>query len=259
MVAGIDVLRAQVELETQRQRVIVTENDFARQQLQLARAIGLPIGQQFTLKDTIPYAPLTALTLEEALARAYRDRPDYQSAQALVQAAEASRKAATGEALPSAQLTADYGDIGPTFGNSHGTFSVVANLRVPIFQGGRVRGRILEADAVLQQRRSELADFKGRIDFEVRTAFVDLKSADDQLQVARSVVDLAGQTLKQAQDRFAAGVAGNIEVIQAQESVATANETYISSLYAHNVAKSNLARVIGVTEEGIKRYLEGVR
>jgi outer membrane protein TolC len=73
--------------------------------------------------------------------------------------------------------------------------------------------------------------------------------------VARSTVDLAEQTLTQAQDRFVAGVADNLEVVQAQESVASAHENYISSLYAHNLAKVELARSLGNAEQDVKQYL----
>ena len=115
---------------------------------------------------------------------------------------------------------------------------------------------VLQAEATLRQSRAQLEDLRGRIDFEVRSALLDLASAADQVEVARSSVDLAQQTLDQAKDRFAAGVADNLEVVQAQESVAGANESYISSLYVHNVAKVALARAIGFAEEGVKQYLQ---
>src|SRR4029077_17729173 len=98
-------------------------------------------------------------------------------------------------------------------------------------------------------------NLRGQIDYEVRTALLDLASAAEQVEVARSSVDLADQTLAQAQDRFTAGVTDNLEVVQAQESVAAANESYISSLYSHNLAKVALARAMGFAEQGVKLYL----
>lgn len=257
MVAGIDVLRAQVELQAQQQRLIVADNEFAKQKLALARAIGLPLGQEFSLTDQISYAPLSAMTLDDALQRAYRDRGDYRSAIARVRAAESARKAAVGEGLPSVDIDADYGDIGSRPGRSHGTFAVAANVRIPIFQGGRVHGNVLEADAVLEQAKAELEDSRARIYYEIRSAFLDLTAADDRVQVAKSAVDLANEQVKQAQDRFAAGVASNIEVVQAQAALAAASESYISSLYAHNVAKGTLAQVLGVAEDAYKMFLRG--
>lgn len=256
-VPGIDALRAQVELQGQQQRLMYAENAFQKQKLTLARAIGLPIGQTFDLADKIPYSPAPPLPLDAALDLALKSRFDYQSAVALVRAAESNKKAAQGERLPALRFNADYGDIGLSPGNSHGTFTVAANVRVPIFQGGLVRGKVLEADALLRQRQAEVEDLRSRIDFEVRTAFMDLKSTGDQVQVALSAEDLATEQVKQAQDRFAAGVANSLEVVQAQEALATADENYISSLFNFNVAKATLARSMGQVENAAKQLLGG--
>jgi outer membrane protein TolC len=155
-------------------------------------------------------------------------------------------------------LSADtnYGDIGsPNFGSSHGTFSFAVALNIPIFQGTRVRADKLQTDAALEQRKAELADFEGRIDSEVRTAFFNLRSSSELVTVAQSNIDLAHQTLVQAQDRFQAGVADNLEVVQAQESVAAATQSYIASLYSFNVAKLSLALAVGVAEQSALHYL----
>jgi outer membrane protein TolC len=221
----------------------------------LGRVIGLPPGQDFTLTDVLPYVPLTGLTLDQALTRALATRPDLKAAQAQVQAADLVRKAAVAERYPSVDLAGDYGVIGTSPQNSHGTFSVTGTLRFPIWQGGRVRGDIEQADAALQQRRSEHEDLRGRVDADVREAFLDLTAAANQVGVAQSNRELAGETLAQARDRFAAGVADTIEVVQAQESVATAEQDYISSIYAHNLAKASLARAMGQAEQGIQQLL----
>jgi outer membrane protein TolC len=255
--ARIDELRANVELQTQQQRLIAARDQQAKDFLSLARAIGLPPGQDFTLTDSAPYAPLQGVTLEKALQDAYANRSDYLSAQLEVQAAELSRKAAAAENYPSVSSQVDYGDIGPNFANSHGTFSAAASVNIPIFQGTRVRGDVLEADAKLQQRRAEVEDLRGRIDQDVRSAFLDLTSATDLVNVAQSNKGLARETLSEAQDRFGAGVTDNIEVVQAQESVSAADQAYISSLYAFNIAKVQLARAMGIAEQAVKTYLGG--
>ena len=148
--------------------------------------------------------------------------------------------------------------LGPTLANSHGTYTAAVGLNIPIFQGGRVRGEIVEADAVLEQRRAQLADLRGRIAAEIRTAFLDLGATGEEVQVARKAVELAQQQLTQAQDRFTSGIANNLEVTQAQEAVATANENYISSLYGYNAAKATLGRAIGGAEKTIPALFQGV-
>lgn len=254
---AIDTLRSQVEWQTRQQQLIVARNDLAKQRLTVARIIGLPLGQEFVLTEKAPYQALTAQPVEIYLQRAYASRADYQAALAQVRAAELSRRAAAAGRYPSFDVDANLGDIGVTPGHSNGSWQVTGGLNIPIFAGNRVHGDVLQADAQLKQARSQLADLRGRIDYEVRTAVLDLNAAAEQVEVARSSVELAEQTLAQSQDRFTAGVTDNLEVVQAQEAVASAHENYIQSLYAHNLSKVELARSIGDAEEGVKRYLKG--
>lgn len=254
---AISTLRSKVELQTRQQQLIASRNDFAKEKLALGRAIGLPPGQEFKLTSTAPYEPLATAPLEEDLRRAYMMRPDYLAAAQQLRAAEETRRAATAEHYPNLTMGGDYGDAGIRPGSSHGVFQVGATLNIPIFAGGKIHADVLEAEATLRQSRQQLENLRGQIDYDVRAARLDLESAAEQVEVARSSVDLANQTLIQARDRFAAGVTDNLEVVQAQESVAQANESYISSLYQHNLAKIELARAIGFAEEGVKLYLQG--
>src|SRR5439155_12588191 len=167
--------------------------------------------------------------------------------------AEKFRSAATAEIFPSRNFAENYGAAGVDIGDSHGVFEVGATLTIPIFAGGRAQADAVKAEATLKQNRQQLENLRAQIDYDVRTALLDLVAAADQVEVARSSLDLANQTLDQARDRFTAGVADNLEVVQAQEAVATANENYISSLYAHNLAKVSLARAIGFAEQGVKQ------
>jgi outer membrane protein TolC len=253
---AIDALRAQVEAQTRQQQLIVARNAYAKQKLTLARTIGLPPGQEFNVTDKAPYEPLTAMSVEQALERAYRSRPDYQAALEQVRGAERLRQAATAEHLPSLNVDGNYGAAGVNVGNSHGVFQVGATLAIPVFAGGRTHADVLEAESELRQARQQLDNLRGQIDYEVRAALLDLNAAAQQVEVARRNLDLANQTLVQARDRFTAGVADNLEVVEAQDTVASANESYITGLYAHNLAKVSLARAIGSGEEGVKQYLE---
>ena len=256
---AIDTLRAHVELQTRQQQLIAARNDYAKQKLTLARVIGLASGQEFVLTEKAPYRALTPLPVETYLERAYTSRSDYRAAQEQVRAAELNRRAATAGHYPSLDLNANFGDIGVTPGQSNGTWQVNGGINIPIFAGGKTHSDVLEAEAQLKQARSTLADLRGRIDYEVRASLLDLLSAADQVEVARSSVSLADEALVQSEDRFSAGVADNLEVVQAQESVASAHESYIQSLYAHNLAKLELARAIGDAEQGVKRYLKGIQ
>lgn len=253
--AGIDVLRAQVELQSQQQQLIFYRNEFEKQKLGLARAIGLPLEQQFRLADEIPYTPLPVLTLEEALREAYQFRPDYQASLASIRSAEYQKQAARNQRLPVVTFDGNYGVIGRNPSDAHGTYAAVGALQVPIFDGGRIRGDVMRTDALLEQRRAESGDLRGRVDYEVRSAFLDLGAAREQVAVAQSSINLANQELQQARDRFQAGVANTVEVVQAQQAVAASNENYISSLYSYNFAKASLARALGVSEKRSREFL----
>jgi outer membrane protein TolC len=256
VVAAIDELRSKVELQTQQQRLIAVQNQLSIDKLTLARIIGLPNGQEFQLTDTVPYAPLAEMGLNETLQQAYATRADYLSAKEQVRAAQLALQAAGAENYPSVSVNTDFGDIGsPNFGSSHETFTFQASLNIPVFQGTRVRADKLQADSALRQRQAELEDLRGKIDDDVRTAFFNLKSSSELVAVAKSNIDLAHQTLTQAQDRFSSGVADNLEVVQAQESVASAEQSYIASLYSYNLAKVSLAQAVGVAEQSALHYL----
>ncbi|HUO27686.1 MAG TPA: TolC family protein [Bryobacteraceae bacterium] len=254
--AAIDVLRANVELQQEQQQLIAQQDQVAKDKLALGRVIGLPAGQQFAIADAEPYSPLETMTPDQALRVAYEQRADFQSAKASVRAAEDSVSAARAERYPNVGVAADYGDVSTAPASSHGTFTFQAFAKFNIFDGGRISGDIIQARAALKQRQDELADLGGQIDYQVRAALLDIQSAADQVAVARRSLDLANETLTQARDRFASGVTDTIEVVQAQGSVAVANDNLIAALYAHNLAKVELARALGSTEQHIQNFME---
>ena len=197
------------------------------------------------------------VTQDEALHRAYQERLDYRQAQAQVRAAESSERAARYERLPSLSFSGNYGDIGITPGASHGTFVAAGGVQVPIFEEGRIRGDIYQAQAALKQNKDQLSDLEGRIDAEIRTAFLDLNAAAEQVQLADATVKLSQEELSEAQERFAAGVTDNLEVVQAEGSLVSAQNQYVSSLYIHNLAKLSLARAFGEARQNAASYLGG--
>jgi outer membrane protein TolC len=252
---NIDTLRAQVQLQAQQEAVIEAQNDLEKQRIALARAIGLPVQQKFRLVNRVPYHPLPEMDEEHAYARALESRPDYQAALSSLRAAQLSREAAWKQRLPSIGLTGEYGVLGTTPDAMAPNWAAAATLRIPIFQGGKVEADVQQAEAILKQRQAQVDNLRGRIEQDVQDALLDLRAAARQVDVAKLGLDLAQRALGQSQDRFAAGVTNNVEVVQAQQQLASANERYIASLYAHNIAKVLLARAIGNAEQAVKQYL----
>jgi len=252
---GIDVLRSQVELKQRQQQLVVVANQFEKDKLSLGRLIGLPIGQDFTVTDPSPPLPLEAQSLKELLDKAYARRPDFQAAKARVIAAQFTLRAAKAERYPTLGATGFYGDDGlRLLSNSHGVFNATGSIKFNVFDGGRIKADVLENNAELTNRRNELENLRGQIDFDVRSALLDLKAAADQVEVAKSNKQLADESLRQSRDRFTAGVTNSVEIVQAQQAVAAADENLIGARFQYNVAKVSLARALGMANEGLQSY-----
>jgi len=253
----IDGLRTKVELQTRQQQLIQAKNNFAIQKLTVARVIGLAPGQEFEFSDKSPYQSIEVMSVDEALKRAYASRSDYLAAMTDVRAAQYAKKAAIAGYLPSLAFNADYGEGGSHPSTATSVYDVRGTLSIPIFEGGSVHGDILQADARLDQSRERLDNLRGQIDSDVRAALLNLQSSAEQVNVARSNIDLADTALVQSGDRFSAGVTDTVEVVQSQEAVASAHEQYISSLYSYNYAKISLVRALGIAEQGVQEFFRG--
>ena len=253
----IDVTRTEVQLHTEEYDLSVARNNFDIAKLNLARAIGLPLGQQFDLADHLPYEDINPPTLEEALHTAYNSRNDFRSALDSQKEAQQSLSAAKGERYPVIAMNGSYSDVGSTFGHSNGDFGVEAGVRIPLFTGGRIKGDVTEAEASLRQRKAESENIRGQVDYDVRTAFLNLNAAKEQVDVGRRNVDLANESLARSKDRFTSGVTDSVEVVQAEQALASADDQYITSVYNHNLAKLALARALGVARTNYSQYLGG--
>jgi outer membrane protein TolC len=253
----IDATRTDVQLHTEEYNLSIARNNFAVAKLALGRAIGLPLGQQFELAEALPYSEITPLSVDDALQIAFKSRNDFRSALDSQKAAAQTLSAAKGERYPTVAVNGSYGDIGPTFGHSHRDFTFQAGIRVPLFTGGRIKGDITQAEAELRQRKAEAENIRGQIDQDIRTALLNLNAAKEQVEVATQNVELANESLARSKDRFTSGVTDSVEVVQAEQVLASANDQYITSLYNHNFAKLSLARALGVARTNYQQYLGG--
>jgi outer membrane protein TolC len=253
----IDLTRTEVQLHTEEYNLSVSRNNFDIAKLDLSRAIGLPLGQEFDLTDQLAYSEINPPTVDNALKLAYRSRNDLRATLDSEKAAAQSLSAAKGERFPVIAANGDYGDVGATFGQSHGDFAFQAGVNIPIFTGGRIKGDITQAEAQLRQRKAEAENVRGQIDYDVRTAFLNLNAAKEQVEVTKQNVSLANESLARSKDRFTSGVTDSVEVVQAEQALASANDQYITSLYSHNLAKLSMARALGVARTNYEQYLGG--
>jgi outer membrane protein TolC len=250
-----DLNRTEAQLLTERQRIVSLANDLSKRKINLARLVGLPVTDAYDITDDVPYSAVTPIEEDAALKDAYATRSDLKAAEAQIRAARYSRTAARSQRLPSLSFSADYGAIGTNPSQAHGTFAVVGTLNIPIWQGGRAEGDVEQAEAALGQREVELEDARGGVEADVRSAFLDIRTAAEQVDVSARNLEIARQNLELTQQRLEAKVAENLEVIQAQQAVATAQLDYIDSVFAHNLAKLSLARALGNATDHVPRLL----
>ena len=201
------------------------------------------------------------MPLEQALADAYAQRARLPRGQGPARGGRSRQRGRRRRLLPSLRLDADYGTIGQTVSDAHPTYAVAATVRVPIFEGGRTQGKPHRGRRRWSSSGGPSSTTCAAAStWRCATALLDLTAAAQQLEAAQTHRgSLAGQQLAQARDRFAAGVAGNIEVTQAQEAVAAASDQYIDALYRHNLAKASLARAVGSAEQAVTAFLGGTK
>jgi len=253
----LDVLRAQVDYQSEQQTLISSTNQLAKDKLALARAIGLPLDQKFELADTTPFSALDTPDPDEAFQQAIKQRKDLAAAAEQTKAAEATRKAAVYDQLPTLQVTGNFGDQGETVSHSHSTYTAEGQLSAPILQIAKTRGEEETAGAQLDQAKAKLSDQVQQVNADVRDAILDIQTAAKLVEATQSNVELAREALNEAQQRYKAGVDNSLSVSQALATDRQAEDQYISALYQHNVAKLSLARALGVASTNYKEYLGG--
>ena len=238
----------------QQQRLIALQNDFAKLKIDLARLIGAQPTDQFSLTEDLPFVPAPALDATTALQQAREQRADLKASVTAVHAAELDLSASKSAYLPTVNVNADYGTIGPNPNEHAGRLPWSARSECPVAgrphrgadRPGRGSPRAPAGGARRSQSRRRRRDPQG----DVRRGSVRGTGGGQ-----RAEPSVSRETLELTRQRFEAGVSGNIEVVQAQDSVSVAAFDYINSVFSHNVAKLNLARSLGNTEVRIREYL----
>jgi outer membrane protein TolC len=245
---GLDVTREEVQLENTRQRLLVADNDHESAKLNLIRALGIDFDVRLTLTDELAFVRVASQTPTDALLAARENRAELKAQVTRQKLASLSLSSVTSERIPSLSLNGDYGWIGLKPDDALATRSIGLMLSVPIFDGGQREARISETRSRVRQESIRMEDVSDQITLEVRHALLTLDSSTQQVSVAEKGIELAMKELTFARDRFAAGLATNIEVTNAQTSVARARDNLIEALFRFNASRINLARAKGEIE-----------
>ena len=246
---GIDTLRANVELQNEKQRLIEAENDRETSLFGLSRLLNLDPRQAIELADSLSFFDTPQPEVETSLELALAERQEWKSLGAQIKAAEFEKKASQDSRLPSLRFDGDFTYVGTSGSTTLPTYTYEASVNMPLFTGGRIRAEVVRADLEIKKLEQQKEDLRNQIALDVKTALLNLQSARNEVQVANLGVQLSKEEVDQARDRFKAGVANNIEVIQAQDSLARANDNQIAALYRFNQARADLARSIGQMEK----------
>ena len=246
---GIDTLRSNVELQNEKQRLIQAETERETSLFGLSRLLNLDPRQPIELGDSLSFFDTPQPAVETSLELALAERQEWKALESQIKAAGSQKKAAQFSRLPSLRFDGDFAYVGTSGNTTLPTYTYQASVNLPIFAGGRIHAQIVRADLEIRKLEQQQADLRNQIALDVKTALLNLNSARNEVQVANLGVVLSKEEVDQARDRFKAGVANNIEVIQAQDALSRANDNQIAALYRFNQARADLARSIGQMEK----------
>src|SRR6184192_1409517 len=245
----IDVTRARAQLATAQGLLLVAQNQLDRGRIDVTRALGLDPATPLRLTDSLaPSLGAAAVPVQRdsAVSAALANRPDLRAEQARAAAARQTGSAIRAERLPRLEVAGDYGVNGNTVPTAIATRDLTLQVSVPILDGFRREARLDEQNAVVRESQVREHDLRQQIAADVDGALLDLHSAQAQQAVAAERLRLAADELAQSRERFKAGVAGNIEVIDAQSNLIRARDTDIDARFAAASARVSLARAAGV-------------
>jgi outer membrane protein len=246
---GIDTLRANVELQNEKQRLLEAENDRETSLYGLSRLVDLDPREKVELADSLSFFETPQPEVEASIAEAMANRQEWRALASQIKAAENQKKAAQASRLPNVRFDGEFAYVGNSGTTTLPTYTYEASVNLPLFTGGRIRAEVVSTDLEIRKLDEQRADLRNQIALEVKTSLLNLDSARNEVQVANLGVQLSKEEVDQARDRFKAGVANNIEVIQAQDSLSRANDNQIAALYRFNQARADLARSIGQMEK----------
>jgi outer membrane protein len=246
---GIDTLRANVELQNEKQRLLEAQADRDTSLFGLSRLLNLDPRQVIELADSLGFFDTPQPDVSASIDSALETRQEWKALQERVKAAGLDKKASQSSRLPDLSFTGNWAYLGGSSTTGIPTYNYEAEVSVPLFTGGRIHAEIVRANLEIQKLQQQEDDLRNQIALDVKTALINLDSARNQVTVANLGVQLSKEEVDQARDRFKAGVANNIEVIQAQDSLARANDNQIAALYRFNQARADYARSIGQMEK----------
>jgi len=249
LATSLDVARFETRVAEEETQYLQTKTDLHRSYIELNRVVGLPLTTRLKLTDTLHFRPEHFTSAEKATAIANNERTELKIAQERIHRSDFKLREAQAERLPKIEATADGGLSGENPNNTARTVTEAGvSLNMPIFEGGMIEGEISEANSFKHQAQLFFNDLIKQVQEDVRLSVMSVAIDVDRVSSAKKTLSLATKELELSKDRFSAGLSNNLEVVDAQATLARARQEYIFVLSQYNEARVNLYSAMGNIE-----------
>jgi outer membrane protein len=249
----LDVTRAEAALAKDRQSYLTQKTAVDQARVTLLQTIGLDLNSSVTLAEPGLSAPdLASVPRWETV---LEDRPEYKAAKELLERNKVAERAANWQRYPTVSASGAYGHASwlPGDGDGGNEWAVGLTASVPLYQGGRIDAEKTQARALIRQEEHLIKEISDNVHAGYNIAVEAIGHRWDEIALAQESVRLAELELQYSRERFEAGVNDNSDVVTAQVALATAKDSLVDAQYRFNLARIDLARVLGQVQSRLSK------
>lgn len=239
----IDVTKAAVDKSNAELGRIQAANALKIALARLSNAMGLTQAPEYAIEDNLSFVKYN-IAFEDALERAYKNRPDLKSVSARMRSAERGIDLAKKGHYPQLSGDAAYNWSGRDFPLDK-SWNVGATVTIPIFSGFLTKYQIEESRASLNAARANADSIKQSIFLDVQQAYLNLTEAAERIPAAELVVKQADENLELANQRYINGIGSPLEITDAEVLAINAKNAYNQALYDYKIAEASVEKAMG--------------
>jgi outer membrane protein TolC len=254
IIAKNDLLQTEVQMAQARQDLITATNRVELAKSLFNKLLRRKLDQEVNIKDILDYSPVR-LRLDEALEKAELTRPEIKEVSLNVLSAEKTVKLTKSSYYPSVSFIGNYSrDTDDLFlsavtGEDPDIWTLTLQADWALWEWGKRRDEVAAASARVAKARYLLNEIKDNIQLEVKDAYLSLREAEKNIQVAKTAVVQAEENYRMNEERYKQQVATATDVLDAQTLLTQARTNYFNALSEHNIAWARLERAMGIGYE----------
>lgn len=247
LVVESDLLSSKVRLASREQELIRGRNNLEFARAQLNTAMGVAVDTPYQPADGLTEQNLTANSLADLQQKALATRPDLKRIEAQQSAEELSVAIARSSFGPRLNAFAGWEIDNPTLlaGGGGNNWLGGIELQVDLFQGGAKRAALSRERANAEKIAALKQAANDAVQLEVRQAYYDQDASRQQMEVARSAITLAQESLRIDQDRYDSGLRTITDLLEAEEAARRAQADYWQAIYQFHISYANLELACG--------------